>query len=68
MKLSIASRRTSQAMMHAADLQGQGVVALLDGAEDEAGHVERALAHQDEVVPELAEFVVEEALHGLVCW
>ena len=53
------------AVIHAADLEGQGVVAVLDGAEHEAGHVERTLAHQDQVVPELAEFVVEEALHGL---
>ncbi len=55
------------AVVHAADLERQGVVAVLDGAEHEASHVERALAHQDQVVPELAEFVVEEALHGLVC-
>ena len=52
------------AIIHTTHLQGQGVVAVLDGTEYEAGHIERALPHQDQVVPELAEFVVEETLHG----
>ena len=51
-------------VVHPADLEGQLVVALLEGLEREAGHVEGALAHQDEVVAELAELLMEETLHG----
>ncbi|MEY4034269.1 MAG: hypothetical protein RL492_1463 [Verrucomicrobiota bacterium] len=51
------------AVVHAADLEGQGIVALLHRLEHHAGHVEGALAHEDEVIAELTEFVVEVALH-----